>query len=381
MTRCSRYKYRDAKFLRKHHRTAIKEEKVMTASLPDRETLYNALLHKDSNFEGIFVVGVKTTGIFCRPTCTARKPKQENVEFFPSTREALLHGYRPCKICTPLGYKGEIPAWLKPLTDEIDNTPGIRLKDRDIRQRGLDPNRVRRWFKNNHGMTFQAYLRALRLGQAFGRIQYGDKVIEAAFDSGFESLSGFTESFKKTTGFTPDASRQQQLITVTRILTPLGPMLAGATEDGICLLEFMDRKMMETQIKGLRKLLRAEPVPGSNAHIEALHQQMKAYFAGTRKDFDLPLVTPGTPFQQKVWKVLQQIPYGTTRSYQAQAELVGKPAAVRAVGRANGENRIAIIIPCHRVIGKDGNLTGYGGGLWGKKNLLDHEIKHREKKN
>ena len=109
-------------------------EDAMTRSLPDTKTLYDALLSKDSSFEGIFVVGVKTTGIFCRPTCTARKPKQENVEFFGSAREALMHGYRPCRICNPLGQKGEIPDWLKPLIDEVSSTPGIRLKDRDLKQ-------------------------------------------------------------------------------------------------------------------------------------------------------------------------------------------------------------------------------------------------------
>jgi len=348
----------------------------MIQSLPDTDTLYNALLHKDSRFEGIFVVGVKTTGIFCRPTCSARKPKQENVEFFGTAREALLHGYRPCKICNPLGYKGEIPDWLRPLVDEINAKPGIRFKDRDLKQRRIEPSRVRRWFKKHHGMTFQAYLRTLRIGQAFGRIQYGEKAIEAAFESGYESLSGFTESFKKTTGFSPHTSRKRQLITITRILTPLGPMLAGATDEGVCLLEFVDRRMLETQLTRLRKLLRAEFVPGSNRHFEALHLQVEEYFAGKRKNFRLPLILRGTPFQQKVWKVLQSIPYGRTRSYQEQAERLGNPKAVRAVARANGDNRIAIIVPCHRVIGKNGKLTGYGGGLWRKQYLLDHESGH-----
>jgi AraC family transcriptional regulator of adaptative response/methylated-DNA-[protein]-cysteine methyltransferase len=226
-------------------------------------------------------------------------------------------------------------------------------------------------------MTFQGYLRTLRIGEAFGRIQYGDKVIEAAFDSGYESLSGFTESFKKAIGVSPAKSRGRTLITVTRILTPLGPMLAGATDEGLCLLEFVDRRMLETQLANLRRRLRAELVPGSNKHFESLSVQIEEYFAGTRKQFDLPLVLTGTPFQQKVWEGLLAIPYGTTRSYGKQAAMLGRPRAVRAVARANGENRIAIIIPCHRVVGKDGRLTGYGGGLWRKQYLLDHERAHR----
>jgi AraC family transcriptional regulator of adaptative response/methylated-DNA-[protein]-cysteine methyltransferase len=151
-------------------------------------------------------------------------------------------------------------------------------------------------------------------------------------------------------------------------------MLAGATDAGVCLLEFIDTKMLETQISRLKRRLRAEFVPGSNRHFEALHQQVQEYFAGKRKEFSLPLVMQGTPFQQDVWKALQAIPYGETRSYQEQAGLLGKPRAVRAVAQANGDNRISIIIPCHRVIGKDGKLVGYGGGLWRKRFLLDLEV-------
>ncbi len=348
----------------------------LSPTLPDRKTLYRAFLNKDSNFEGIFFAGIKTTGIFCRPTCTARKPKEENVDFFATTKEALLHGYRPCKVCSPLAPKGAAPDWLKPLLKEIHSTPGIHLKDQDLLQRGIEPNRVRRWFKQQHNMTFQAYLRTLRIGQAFGQIQYGEKVIEAAFDSGYESLSGFTESFKKTIGHSPTQSKEKNLVTVTRLLTPLGPMMAAATDEGICLLEFIDRRMLETQIKTLRQRLNANVIPGHSPHFATLKEQLDQYFDGTRQQFDLPLVLLGTPFQQKVWQALQTIPYGETRSYQAQAEILKNPQAVRAVAKANGDNRIAIIIPCHRVIGKSGKLVGYAGGLWRKQHLLNHELKH-----
>jgi AraC family transcriptional regulator, regulatory protein of adaptative response / methylated-DNA-[protein]-cysteine methyltransferase len=285
-----------------------------------------------------------------------------------------MKGYRPCKICNPLGYKGEVPDWLRSLLEEIDSTPGIRVRDHDLKQRGIDPNRARRWFQKHHKMTFQTYVRTLRIGQAFGSIRNGGKVIDAAFESGYDSLGGFTESFKKATGFSPNSSKHNQLITVTRILTPLGPMLAGATDAGVCLLEFIDSELLETQLSRLKRMLRAELVPGSNRHFAALHQQVQEYFAGTRREFHLPLAVQGTPFQQEVWKALQTIPYGETRSYQEQAELLGKPRAIRAVAQANGDNRISIIIPCHRVIGKDGKLVGYGGGLWRKKFLLDLEL-------
>ncbi len=343
----------------------------MTFALPDQKTMYAALVNKDSKFEGIFVIGVKTTGIFCRPTCTARKPKLENVDFFSSVDDALFHGYRPCKICNPLLRKGEVPEWIAPLLDEIVNDPSIRLRDRDLRDRNIDPARIRRWFKKHHGMTFQAYLRSYRLGEAFGKIKLGDKVTDSAFESGYSSLSGFADSFKRITGFSPSASSTNNPIMITRILTKLGPMLAGANDDGICLLEFMDRRILETQLK---KHFEAEIVPGKNIYFEPLHSQLDEYFSGQRKKFSLPLNFAGTDFQVKVWQGLQAIPYGSTRSYKEQAEMIGRPKAIRAVARANAENRIAIIIPCHRVIGSDGKLVGYGGGLWRKQYLLDLEI-------
>jgi AraC family transcriptional regulator of adaptative response/methylated-DNA-[protein]-cysteine methyltransferase len=348
----------------------------MPETRPSADTLYKALVEKDSRFEGLFVVGVKTTGIFCRPTCTARKPKRENVEFFASTRDALEHGYRPCKVCRPMSALGVAPEPLQPLLDEVREHPEKRITDQGLRARGIDPHQVRRWFQNHHGMTFHAYCRALRLGQAFGLMRQGEEVGHTAFGAGYESLSGFAESFKKTTGFPPEASREKGLVALTRLLTPLGPMMAGATEEGICLLEFTDRRMLETQLGRLRRFLEAEILPGSNRHFEALDSELREYFAGTRRAFDLPLVFPGTPFQEKVWEGLQTIPYGTTRSYEEQARLLHAPTAVRAVARANGDNRIAIIIPCHRVIGKNGKLVGYGGGLWRKQYLLDLEREH-----
>ena len=345
----------------------------MNNSLSDPEIFYSALSRRDSTFEGIFVVGVKTTGVFCRPTCSARMPKRENVEFFSSAHEALSHGYRPCKICTPMEYQGAPPAWIKPLLDEINNTPTLKLKDRDLKARGLKPSRVRYWFKKQHSMTFQGYLRSVRVVQAFGKIKQGEKVIETAFDSGYRSLSGFADSFKKAVDFSPSKSLNNQLIQTAHILTPLGPMLAGATDDGICLLEFIDRRMLGTEIKRLSKRLSARFVPGFSRHLEELKNQLEEYFFGRRIKFDIPLVLQGTPFQKKVWFELQAIPYGSTRSYKEQAELLGVPKAIRAVAKANADNSIAILIPCHRVIGANGELTGYGGGLWRKQYLLNHE--------
>ncbi len=341
--------------------------------LPDRSVMYEALVKKDSSFEGVFFAAIKTTGIFCRPTCTARKPKEENVEYFGTTQDALNHGYRPCKVCEPMTKKGETPIWLEGLLEEIKTDPTQKINDFELRKRGLEPTRVRRWFKKNHGMTFQAYLRSLRINNAFGQIREGDQVIKSAYENGYESLSAFVDSFKNSTGFTPKESKDKNIISVTRIPTPLGPMLAGATEEGICLLEFTDRRMLETQIKRLRKYLKAELLPGESPFFDPLKKELEEYFEGQRKEFSIPLVTPGSEFQRKVWEVLKEIPYGKTRSYKDQAIAVGNLKAIRAVATANGDNRIAILIPCHRVIGSDGQMTGYGGGIWRKQWMIEME--------
>jgi AraC family transcriptional regulator of adaptative response/methylated-DNA-[protein]-cysteine methyltransferase len=348
-------------------------------ALPNTEVMYDALLNRDPSFEGIFYVGVKTTGIFCRPTCRARKPKIDNIEFFLNTKAALDHGYRACKVCKPMQIWDKTPAWVDQLIREVHDDPAQNLKDEDLRARNLDPVKVRRWFSKNHGVTFHAYQRMVRLNHAFGKLQKGQKITETAYESGYESLSGFGEAFKKSLGFSPSRSSDQNIITVSRVNTPLGPMVAGATQQGIVLLEFSDRRMLETQIKKLKKYFQAAIVPGNNRHLVELAKQLREYFEGQRIKFDLNLEFPGTDFQRKVWQQLLEIPIGSTRSYAAQASLCGNSGAVRAVAKANGDNRISIIIPCHRVVGSDGSMTGYGGGIWRKKWLLDHERKMIQK--
>lgn len=169
------------------------------------------------------------------------------------------------------------------------------------------------------------------------------------------------------------------MIITTEIETELGTMIAGAVEEGICLLEFSDRRMLNTEYKYLINHFKSTIQEGENKHFNILRKQLQEYFAGCRKEFSIPLVIPGTAFQQAVWKELMNIPYGTTHSYQEQSVALGKPDSVRAVANANGMNRISIIIPCHRVIGSDGHLTGYGGGLKRKKWLIDHEKRYSGK--
>jgi AraC family transcriptional regulator of adaptative response/methylated-DNA-[protein]-cysteine methyltransferase len=339
------------------------------------EIAYKALINKDSGFEGLFFAGIKTTGIFCRPTCRARKPKKENVEFFKTAKEAMVNGYRPCKICRPLENPGETSGDIKSLLRELELNPSVRITDFILAQKRIEPNKVRRWFLKNHGMTFHAYQRMLRINNALRNIKNGDKVIEAAYESGYESLSGFQHSFKKAVSQSPSESKNGNVLSFERFSTPLGPMIVIGNDEGIYLLEFTDRRMLETELKQIEKYFKAAILPGTNKHIKELKIQLNEYFEGRRKQFNVPLKIFGTEFQKKAWEALLTIQYGTTRSYKEQANIINRPRAVRSVGTANGCNRIAIVIPCHRVIGENGKLTGYGGGLWRKKWLLDHERK------
>lgn len=334
---------------------------------------YQALLNRDQSYVGIFYVGVVTTGVFCISSCRARKPKRENVEFYSTFKDALNAGFRPCKICRPTENANEAPEQVAAAIDLVRQNPKQKISDYQLQQRGLSPEPIRRWFKQNYGMTFQAFQRMYRINTAYRELKHGQTATNTAFDTGYESLSGFGYTFKKVMGHSPAHFRENNVIVINRFTTPLGPMFVGATEQGVCLLEFVDRRMLETEFKDLQRRLKAQIITGENDHTKQAMQQLDEYFAGTRKEFTLTLHTPGTDFQQQVWNVLTAIPYGETRSYQTQAETIGNPKAVRAVASANGCNRVAIVIPCHRVIGKNGTLTGYGGGLERKQWLLDHE--------
>lgn len=335
---------------------------------------YKALVERDPGFIGIFFVGVKTTGVFCISTCRARKPKPENVEFFTELKEALKFGYRPCKICQPTTTSSQIPEDISGAMEFLKKQPDQKISDYHLLKSGIRPEKVRRWFKQHYGITFQSYQRMIRINNAYNELRQGiNNVTSSAFDSGYESLSGFGYSFKKIMGNTPSGSKAITVVLVNRFTTPLGPMYACSTPEGICLLEFTDRRMLETEFEDLQKRLKAKIIIGENEHLNQLKRELQEYFDGKRQIFEVKLATPGSDFQQAAWKALQKIPYGHTVSYQQQSMALNVPNAVRAIASANGQNRISILIPCHRVIGKDGNLTGYGGGLDRKKWLLEHE--------
>jgi AraC family transcriptional regulator, regulatory protein of adaptative response / methylated-DNA-[protein]-cysteine methyltransferase len=347
--------------------------------LPPAEMMYRALVNRDPSFEGIFFVGVRTTGIFCRPTCTAKKPARENVDFFSTSSEALGSGYRPCLRCHPMDPGKRPPELIERLRAEVEHAPGGRLTDKELIALSIDPSTARRQFKRHYGMTFQAYHRARRMGLALGGVRRGDRVSEARNGSGFESESGFREAFLKIFGEPPMTAKARAPLFVERIETPLGQMIAVADDEGLRLLEFIDRRATERELSILRRRLQTNVVPGEHRHLTSARQQIADYFSGNNLRFDVSLAPVGSAFQLRAWKILQSIPVGETRSYSWMAKRLGDENARRAVGRANGTNMICIIIPCHRVIRADGTLCGYGGGLWRKKWLLDHEQRYSKK--
>ncbi len=345
-------------------------------NLPSPEVMYKALVDHDPTFEGIFYVGVATTGIFCRPTCRVRTPKRENVEFFPSASEALHAGFRPCRRCRPLERAGNASPVVERLLAEVESEPTGRLRDADLERRGIDPSTARRAFKRYCGMTFQAYHRARRMGLALAGVRQGKSMLDLQLDHGFESGSGFRGAFNRLLGTAPSRAHGVDCLYARWIETPLGPMLALADDHGLVLLEFVDRRGLERELETLQRKLKRTILPGPHRYLDQIDADLQAYFAGRSFEFRTPIAVGGSPFQHAVWEALLQIPPGATRSYAEIAAAVGKPAAVRAVGRANGDNPLCLVVPCHRVIGADGTLTGYGGGLWRKQWLLEHERKH-----
>lgn len=335
-----------------------------------KKEYYQALLNKNSNYEGVFFVGVKTTGVFCRPTCAARKPKYANCEFFKTAKQAVLASFRPCKRCSPLS-SNQVSKTVQVLLDAIDKNPERRWKDRDLRALSIDMTTARRQFKKRFGMTFVEYARARRMGLALKQIREGDAAIEAQLSAGYESGSGFRDAFSKIMGAAPAKSKNAQVLHAAWLDTPLGPMMAIADEKALYLLEFVDRRGLEKEMDRLKK--KWAIIPGRTGPIDSIERELSQYFTGQLKEFKTPICKLGSPFQTKVWEELQKIPYGETRSYAEIADGISRPTAYRAVAQANGANQLALIIPCHRVINTGGSLGGYGGGIARKQWLIEHE--------
>lgn len=339
---------------------------------------YKALLQKDAEYEGVFFVGVNTTGIFCRPSCPARKPKFEHCEFFENAQQALLAGFRPCKRCQPLSHPGKMSEIIDTLVKAIEAEPEKRWKEKDFDVLNIHAATARRHFKKRFNMTFVEYARARRMGIALKKIRQGGKVIDTQLDLGYQSNSGFRDAFAKIMGIPPvNASKAPLQLKAAWLDTRLGPMVAISDESALYLLEFVDRRGLEKEIERLRIKQNACIIPEITPPIEMIQEEVALYFEGNLKKFKTPLHFIGSEFQKMAWHALIQIPYGQTRNYGEHAQLIGYETAFRAVANANGANQLAIVVPCHRIIQKNGMLGGYGGGLVRKEWLIEHEKQNR----
>ena len=352
----------------------------MLFRLPDENALYEALLARDASYDGRAFVGVTSTGIFCRLTCPARKPKRENCQFFDTVTACMDAGFRACKRCHPLHPAADADPAVKILLDALEKAPARRWREIDVAALGLDPSTVRRSFRRHFGVTFLEMARQARLRDGFTTLAEGGKVIDAQLDAGFSSPSAFREAFARLLGAAPGSFSKDALLKADWIDTPLGAMIAVSDRSSLHLLEFADRKALPAELKRLRKQVRGDLGIGRFAPTEQIEAELAAFFRAESSRFEVPIALHGTAFTKTVWHALREIPAGETRSYSDLANAIDRPSATRAVARANGANQIAIVIPCHRVIGADGSLTGYGGGLWRKQKLIELEQSFREGK-
>lgn len=339
------------------------------------DDMYDIFARKDAAYDPLFFMGVKTTGIFCRPGCPARLPKRENCTFHEGAQQALEAGYRACKRCHPMQLPGEASALIKKLINLVEQDPERRWSEGDLKAEGVDPSTARRQFKSRFDMTFTAYARSRRLAQSEAALRGGEKVIEAQLSAGYESASGFRTAFAKTFGSAPKNAKGAALF-IDWIDTPLGPMIAICDEHNLYMLEFAVRKHLHRQMERLSRKHKRAILPGRTLITDKIISELRAYFAGTLTRFETPLHMTGTEFQKSVWRALCEIPFGQTWSYSDLAVFVGNEKAVRAVASSNANNGLALIVPCHRVIAKGGGLGGYAGGLDKKTWLIDHERKH-----
>ncbi len=358
----------------------------MNQSLPmeppasDR-AMWCAVETRDRAADGLFFFGVTTTGIYCRPSCPARRARRENVRFFATQGAAQRAGLRACLRCRPDATTEGGLALCKRVMDAVAARPAGRWSDRDLAARSFEPVRVRRAFLEQFGHTFHAHVRALRVARARRELGAGRSLCEAGARSGYESESGMRAAFRAVLDSTPAQAAERSMIQVTRVASPLGSLTAAANAEGICLLEFDEAEpgkrgpsdRTQSRLHEIAERLCSSLAVGTNRHLENLTIELEAWFRGERRDFDVPCVLAGTAFELAVWRRLGAIGYAATASYGEIARELNRPGAARAVGRANGMNPIAILVPCHRVVGSSGDLTGYAGGLDRKRWLLAHE--------
>lgn len=341
----------------------------MTETTICADDAWAAVQRRDRSFDGRFVTGVMSTHIYCRPSCAARHPARSNVRFFASGAEAQAAGLRPCKRCLPDDVARDEAAVIAAIEEiqKAEDAPSLAMLARIT---GYSPTHFQRVFKRAIGLSPAAYARALRQERARDALTAGNYVTDAIYDAGYSSASRFYEELKGRLGMTASDWRnggQGRVIYWAVVGTSLGAMLVAATDKGVCCLSFNEG---EAELRA--RFPNAELVP-SGEDFRALFDRVIAAVEQPGTGADIPLDVKGTAFQQRVWQELRNIPAGETRSYGELAAALGKPAASRAVGGANGANNIAVLIPCHRVIAADGTLGGYAYGLQIKAELLKRE--------
>ncbi len=351
----------------------------LTPTVPSVDDAWRAVAGRDASADGHFVYAVATTGIFCRPSCPSRRPRRENARFFPAAADAAKAGYRACLRCRPeLPPPGDDPrvtATLALVARHLDQGNPPKLTLAIVAQRlGVSPFHLHRVLRAALGVPFAQYLRARRRERLKRSLREGRSVSQATFDAGFGSSSRVYEDVASTLGMTPGAYRRGGAgvaIGFDLFDTSLGTMLIAGTAHGVCHVAFGDDPA--TLERALRVEFSRAAITRGSATVRAWARDIVAQLDGRTHRIDLPLDVPGTPFQQQVWTELRRIPFGERRSYQELAVTIGRPTAARAVARACASNRVAVVIPCHRVVRGTGALGGYRWGLERKQKLLDAE--------
>ena len=344
------------------------------------EQRWQVFMARDAAYDGQFVVAVRSTGIYCRPSCPARRPRRENAVFYPAPVEAETAGYRPCRRCHPeqAGSASVQTEWVaqacRLIEAAADQPPSLTEL---AAQLGLSPHHVQRVFKRVMGISPRQYGEAYRLGRVKNSLKQEATVSMAMYEAGYGSSSRFYENGVGRLGMAPTVYRRGgagMRIHYTLVDSPLGRLLVAATERGVCFVSLGDTdEALETALRGdyhAADLVRDDEGLGETV------QAILAFLQGTRPGLDLPLDIQGTAFQWRVWEALRAIPYGETRTYAQLAEAIHEPKAARAVGHACATNPVSLVIPCHRAVRTDGSLGGYRWGLSRKEALLTQEKAH-----
>lgn len=338
-------------------------------SLIDDKIAWQAVANRDRSYDGKFVTGVLTTGIYCRPSCAARHPKRENIRFFAEPEQAEAAGLRACLRCMPKDVARDDAA-VKAVINAIRMAETAPTLNQLGTLTNYSPTHLQRIFKREMGLSPAAYARALRAERAKKALDSGVSVTQAIYDAGYGSASRFYADNEKRLGMKASAWKNGGAgvsIQWANVETSLGTMMVAATDKGVCCLSFNE---------GEEELRSRFPKAQLQAGDDAFHALVHQVTASVEKPGDfshIPLDVQGTAFQEAVWQELQKIPLGETRSYAEIAAAIGKPKAVRAVGSANGANNVAVLIPCHRVVRSDGTMGGYAYGLEIKERLLEKE--------